>query len=614
MLCAKSLKNNKSKERRMRNGLLGFAVVTSVCFVFACGNLGPTGGHRAQFIVTLTSLSPSSVVAGGPPFILTVNGSNLTGGYATLIWNGGQHISSVGAGQSPESTQATFQIDASLIANPGNISIAVVDGINANQVSNALTLTIMPHTTTACALFGIYDFLFTSFDGSAVAGAFGVDASGNVSGEEDFSGFIGSTPYSISGTCTNSATPNQGTLTITPFSAAASTYTFVLQQGSGLPRGRLVGDTSSSSSTMPGSGVFVETAPDSVLQNGDYAFGLLGEDPYGDSGVGTQIAVPGRFTYANGNLSNGVSDINDGGIVTASAPLSGAKVPIPADIWPRMMLNLSVGGTSTGFAVYTNSSGSAFAIGAVATPFPHTSGPGVANIAGFIFPQAKAGMYDNASLNAPVVFSTWGAPPPLCCPNTNPSVTDTTIGLASTFDSNAGTFNLAFDNVSQGVANLNQVVTGATYNVASNGRATVSYSVGQNAVNYVYYLDNANDGFILGLGNTAEFGFFQVQSSGPFSTASINGTFASATFLALLPSSPNLAAEVTLNNGNLSANTPGGALTGTYSVAASGRGTATVNLPLLGGEDWVFYVVGPDSVLVMGSDNATSDAIMSMHQ
>ncbi len=578
-------------------------------FLSACGNLGPTGGNRAQFLVTLTSLSPSNVMAGGPPFVLTVNGSNLTGGYATLVWNGGQQINSVGAGLSSESTQATFLIDASLIANPGSISIAVVDGINNNQLSNALTFTIDPPGPTACALFGTYEFLFTGSSGNATAGAFGVDANGNVTGEEDI-GVTGTGPVvniPVTGTCNNSATPDEGTLTVASSARGSSTYSFVLQKnGGGQSRGQLANSS--------GSGVFVGTNPDAVLKDGDYVFGVLGEDPYGGSGVGAQIAIAGRFTYSNGTLSAGVGDINDGGAVTPSTSVSESTIPPPQpDPWPRMLLNLSIGGLSTGLVVYPSSSGSAFAIATIATPFPHSSGEGVANVAGFISPQANAGSYSNSSLNAPFVFTTWGVPPPLCCWSTNPSASDTTIGVASGFDSNSGTFNLLFDNVSGGAVNLNQTITGATYNVASNGRAIASYSSGGQIQNYVYYLDNANEGFILGLDNTAEFGFFQAQASGPFNTASINGTFAGGTSLPETPGSPNLVSEVTLNNGSLSANTPSGALSGTYSVTAAGRGTATVNLPLLGGNDLVLYVIDPQSVLLMGSDSTSSDAIMFMH-
>lgn len=598
----------------MRNGQkVEIVAALLVClFLPGCGNLGATGGNRAQFLVTLSSLSPSTVMAGGPPFILTVNGSNLTGGYATLVWNGGQQINSVGAGSSTESTQATFQIDASLIANPGIISIAVVDGINNNQLSNALTLTISPPGPTACALFGTYEFLFTSAGGGAAAGAFGVDANGNVIGEEDVAGTGNSVVVNlpITGNC-NGATPNEGTLALPDLlellPRVTSTYSFVLEKnGGGLPRGKLA--------NASGSGVLVGTNPDAVLANGDYIFGVLGEDPYGGSGVGTQMAIAGRFTNSNGTLSAGVGDVNDGGSVTQSTSVSGSSLPSSQpDLWPRVALNLSIGGLQTSLVAYPSSSGSAFAVATVATPFPHSSGEGVGYVAGFISPQSNAGSYTNSSLNAPFVFTTLGVPPPLCCWSTNPSSSDTTIGLASGFDSNAGTLNLLFDNVSGGAANLNQTITGATYAVSNNGRATVSDTSGANPLNYVYYLDNANDGYILGLSNAAEFGFFQPQASGPFDTASINSTFASGTLLPETPASPNLVTEVTLNNGNLTASTPSGALSGTYSVAASGRGTASVNLPVFGGTDLVLYVIDPQSVLLMGSDSTASDAITLMH-
>ncbi len=573
----------------------------------ACGNLGATGGHRAEFLITLTSVSPSSVMAGSPTFTLTVKGTNLSTS-GILVWNGGKQIIAV----TLSSSEATFTIDASLIANPGSISLQFVDGINSNELSNALTLTVAPRGPTACALFGTYDFLFAGFGMNyshvIMAGAFGVDVSGNVAGEADYP-WGGAT---LSGTCTNSGAPNVGTLSFNEFNSEPNTlnYTFVLQQqGSGGTRGRLfeVGENTSPFGTLSGSGMFVEASPDSVL-GGDYAFGLVGEDPSGANGVGSQVAAVGRITYSKGTLNSGFGDINDGGTVTANGTVTALNNPSPPDIWGRTQWTLSIEGQSFPMVLYLNSSGIIFAFGNV---FPPSSSSMF--VAGFFSPQSSAGSYSNSSLNGPLVFDTQGAPPPLCCWTTNPSSTDTTIGSASGFDGNSGTFNLLFDNVSGGVANLNQTVTGATYSVASNGRATVSYTSGGETREYVYYLDNVNDGYILGLDNSAEFGFFQPQASGPFNTASVNGTFAMGTFFPSLPGSPNLTTEVTLNNGNLTASAPSGALSGTYSITAAGRGTATVNLPVLGGNDLVLYVIDSQSVVLMGSDNTTADAITLMH-
>jgi hypothetical protein len=303
-----------------------------------------------------------------------------------------------------------------------------------------------------------------------------------------------------------------------------------------------------------------------------------------------------------------VADINDGGTVTANAPVSGAKTAFPTDLFSRVGVDLTIGGQLVHLIIYVNSSGGGFAIGEILSQTANTTG-----VVGFISPQANAGAYTNGSLNAPLVFSTWGAPAPLYTGAAYTTSSDTSLGLASGFNSGAGTFNLQFDQVSGGVASLNQSAA-ATYSVASNGRATVSYTAGGNIVDYVYYLDGTNDGFILGeSSNAAQFGFFQPQAPGPFATSTINGTFASATFLPMVPASPNLATEITLNNGTLSATTPAGALTGTYTVAASGRGTASVNLPVLGSINLVLYVISPTSVVVMGSDNTMTDAITFMH-
>ncbi len=129
-------------KNRLRKWLLGFGLIYCLCIASAC-NLGPTGGHRGEFTAgTIASLSPSSIMAGGPPFNLTVHGSNFQpGNYDVLLWNGVQQIPAVGVGMSTDTTQATYVIDAALIANPGNISIVlIVPTAPGVRPSNALTL------------------------------------------------------------------------------------------------------------------------------------------------------------------------------------------------------------------------------------------------------------------------------------------------------------------------------------------------------------------------------------------------------------------------------------------------------------------------------------------
>jgi len=82
----------------------------------------------------LSSLSPSSAVAGGPAFTLTVNGSNFQVG-ATVQWNGsGLSTSYISA------TQLSAFVPASLIVSQGSANITVMNPGGA--FSNTLAFTI----------------------------------------------------------------------------------------------------------------------------------------------------------------------------------------------------------------------------------------------------------------------------------------------------------------------------------------------------------------------------------------------------------------------------------------------------------------------------------------
>ena len=62
----------------------------------------------------------------------------------------------------------------------------------------------------------------------------------------------------------------------------------------------------------------------------------------------------------------------------------------------------------------------------------------------------------------------------------------------------------------------------------------------------------------------------------------------------------------------LSGGTISGALTGSYSISGS-RGTATVDQPVFGSDDLVFYIFGPDGFVVMGSGAVLDDGTAFFH-
>jgi hypothetical protein len=96
---------------------------------------------------TLTTLSPSSAVAGGPGFTLTVNGSNFVSGVSGVRWNGEDRTTTF-----VSATQLTAAITAGDIAAPGTASVTVQ---NPGGASNALPFTITAPPPSPALLTGL---------------------------------------------------------------------------------------------------------------------------------------------------------------------------------------------------------------------------------------------------------------------------------------------------------------------------------------------------------------------------------------------------------------------------------------------------------------------------
>jgi hypothetical protein len=554
------------------------------------GGGGGGGGGGTPPGATLTSLSPGAVTTGGPTFTLTINGSGFTpGGTVTL---GGANI---GAYNYVSASQITILIGFVDIPGPGSPSVTVQ--IPNAKVSNALPLSVNSFNSSVCVLFGQYDFFFTGFDANGavtIAGSFGVDTNGDVTGEQDLKTSMATSAQEpiTGGTCVNSATTDEGTVTLTTASGS-TTYSFVTPTH---PAPGVKGRIAASGGGLSGSGRFVLVG--GGFFTGDYVLGLVGNDS-----SGARMSVVGRFTDTSagfgaiGTLSAGMGDINDNGTLSSSATITGTIGP--PDAYSRSAGMLTVGGQALQLAIYVSAAGSGFA----ATADPSASAP---RLAGIVNTQANAGMFNNGNLDAPILLSIWGASP---APG---SMSDTSVGIASGFNAGAGTFNLLLDQVAAGVAALDQTINGVTYSIAANGRGTAAYTAGGKAHSVVMYLDDFNDGYILDTGSNVAFGFFEAQSAGPFTDASVQGgAFNAGTWFSPVASSPNTVGQLTFSN----ALAVSGAATGTYAVDASGsgRGTAALNAAIFGSNNVVFYIGAPNFVIVMGSDAVANDAISFMN-
>src|SRR5216684_4093398 len=116
-----------------------------VSVILAAASFGCGGGssassnpppHGSNPIPAITSISPSSAIAGGAAFTLTVNGSNFISS-STVQWNGSSRTTTFSS-----STVLTAQISASDIATGGNLPITVLNPAPGGGSSNSSAFTI----------------------------------------------------------------------------------------------------------------------------------------------------------------------------------------------------------------------------------------------------------------------------------------------------------------------------------------------------------------------------------------------------------------------------------------------------------------------------------------
>jgi hypothetical protein len=112
-----------------------------------CGGYGSSNSTPPQPAATpaITQLAPSSASAGGPGFILTVNGSSFAAN-AVVNWSGTKPGTKF-----VSANQLTAAIPASAIATPGSVSVTVTNpgtpggqygGGTLSETSNSMTFTV----------------------------------------------------------------------------------------------------------------------------------------------------------------------------------------------------------------------------------------------------------------------------------------------------------------------------------------------------------------------------------------------------------------------------------------------------------------------------------------
>jgi len=318
---------------------------------------------------------------------------------------------------------------------------------------------------------------------------------------------------------------------------------------------------------------------------GPFAFSYIGSD------AGGFLAVAGSFVADGaGHLSSGTQDINSGVAVNTNAAVSGTYL-VRADGRGTITLNSPAGNSTLDFVIVSGGH-------ALVTRFDgNATGSGTID-------QQTTSAFSNAALAGPFAFTLSGI-----------DTGDVPLAVGGVFTSDAsGTLTSGLDDSNDnGFVVTNDPMTGSIP-VASTGRGTATLNTVRGALTFAYYVVDANHLKIVGTNNLPALGGEAFRQTGPFSNASVSGPFAFTIAGAdLLNGNPFAAGGVLTSDGAGNVNAgledfnDGGSVTtavpftGTYAMAANGRGTLTLNTTA-GTFNFVIY---PSSggVLALETDN-----------
>jgi hypothetical protein len=451
-------------------------------------------------------------------------------------------------------------------------------------------------------LNGQYAFLLEGSDptgSNTMVGGFTADGAGNISaGEEDlnFSGGVRAMqPITAANNAYTVGSDNRGCLAIT---TGGATYVYRFTLGSinaGVAsKGRLVEFDNSGTIAAGVMKLRDTSAFNTAAINGNYAFAVA--DPRAG-----QFAAAGAFSASAGVVSAGAVDTNlagnidgAGAFYPASALTFTGSDSVDANGRATLSFSLPTASGAINNTCYVVSATELYCMSSDA----QGANPLYPLFAGTVLQQASVS-FTNSSLNGTSVRYLSG----LATSGTGVKVE---IGLLQT--DGAGNFSYNADTDDGG--SFSSPGAAGTYSVAANGRVTASGGLAP-----IFYLVNANEAFGIGTSANVTSGFFEPQSAGPFTNASLNAAYSfgqlvpSAEFASSAGAGQFQTGEIVLDGaGNVSGTTdiitssdalfPNQSLAGgTYAVSSNGRGTVTYN----GSISNVFYVISPTRAVVIDS-------------
>ena len=615
------------------------AVTWSVsCSTTACGAIDANGMYTAPAMlptsttVTITAtLTADSTKSGSAtvthmPLVVTVtpaaaklNENETTQFAATVTNHSNTAVTWSVSGTACPAACGTIS-SSGLYTAPAAVEDLIIVNIIATSVvdpSKSGTAKVTLIYAANLKLKGSFAFNYLGYDASQKElygiGSFIADGEGTLTGWMDLNGrSSGSlhTQQALTGTYHMNASDNRGRMTLT-VPSGAMTMRIALRAAGDAGRMILYG---SAASGAFGLGEFKrQTTSDFLLSQtaGDYAMGMNGTTSSGEAN-----AIVGSFhSDGNGALSAGFADSNEvhgsGAQVPFTGSLSLASASSATPGRGTLTVVLPAGAGFLNFSVAMVNNAELFVLSAEATNLD------VPLLAGRMLKQS-GGPFSSASFNGTTVFYLSSAIDVGNSTSWNVAGTSAMIGQTAwtngsgreeSATNNGG--NILYNGAPAGYQSSYDTRVNVAAVVEANGRVVLqrSWLSGGATFWWIAYLVSPNRGFVIGYPNPQSdmvwFGFFEPQSAGPFSVASINGDYVEASMTAPAYAVPY---NVGLSNWTNTAtsgifdwsNSHDGSgeslsATGTYDVyaAATGAFTAT-SVSNIAGVPYFMYIISPD--------------------
>jgi hypothetical protein len=577
--------------------------------------------NATQNAAYTTSLTPSGGVG---PYTITLDGSSIALP-SPLVFNA----------TSGSNTAATITGTPTATSTTTGIIVDVTDSeVPAVTAKFTYSLTVGPPcgTGSESLLSGQYAYALRGFDASgpvAVGGIFNADGAGHVAtlvGIEDInSNSVSGVQKNLAISSANSSykvgSDHRGCLTInTPAGTQIFRFSLAAITSGVASSGHIVEFDVTGSNTAGELRLQNPAAFSTSAISGSYAFGASGPDvQIGKFGIVGLLTLSGGSVVTTG-ANPSVVDTNDNGNINNTHTSTYPTNPIalsPGGLYNigangRGTLSLAVGGGTVNSIVYAVSSTEFLFLAADAQTLNGL-------YVGSAMQQSGVG-FSISSLNASSILYTTGL-------GNNGGTAVSRISAGILTPSN-GTFTFSGQQNDGGTLQA-QSLTGGTYSVATNGRVTFAGGGGGSAP--VIYLVSANKGFALFMDSSStsahvQSGFLELQTGGPFTNASANGTYAFGTIqpdLVGVSDESGIAifnATTTKINGTTDNNSSGSLSPAnsfgpfSYSVDSTGLGVIPSGCNIDGGTcQTFFYVVSPTKAVVLDGTPSASPAVTSPH-